>query len=244
MTATSDYVRDIIAYEEKCAKDIRKAILDTCPFNTSSPGDQAFFDNSRNMLYDHIEEFDFPAKKSKSNINPIFYFNQEYILQQIVKSDNSERWLVFVQSIDEGKELCKELCRKNVDAVFLSSAEENSRERKTLEVYQRFDCRVLVATSVLDNGVSIIDDTLKNIVVDTTDKVQLIQMLGRKRLADGEQINLYVANKTADDIKSYIHSNDEVLRNKTKNTKHLQACGCLIFCSSLLKFMLGYDIII
>ena len=85
--------------------------------------------------------------------------------------------------------------------------------RKSLEVNQRFDCRVLVATSVLDNGVSIIDDTLKNIVVDTTDKVQLMQMFGRKRLADGEQINLYIANKSVDDISGYIQSNNEVLKN-------------------------------
>lgn len=214
ITATPDYVRDIIAYEEKCAKDIRKALLDTCPFNTSSPGDQAFFYNSRNMLYDHIEEFDFPAKKSKSNINPIFYFNQEYILQRIAKTGKKEKWLVFINDVKEGRALCQDIRKTlKLSSSFICADNASNDMCKSLEVNQRFDCRVLVATSVLDNGVSIIDDTLKNIVVDTTDKVQLIQMLGRKRLADGEQINLYVANKTAYDIRSYIQSNDEALRN-------------------------------
>lgn len=166
------------------------------------------------MLYDYIEEFDFPAKKSKSNINPIFYFNEEYILQQIAKTGKKEKWLVFINDVKEGRALCRKIQESlGISSSFICADNASNDMCKSLEVNQRFDCHVLVATSVLDNGVSIIDDTLKNIVVDTTDKVQLIQMLGGKRLADGEQINLYVANKTADDIKSYIQSNDEALRN-------------------------------
>lgn len=76
MTATPDYVRDIILYEESCAREIRRGLLNTyLPNPRISASDKAFFNNERNVLHDYIEEFDFPAKESKSNINPIFYFN-------------------------------------------------------------------------------------------------------------------------------------------------------------------------
>ncbi len=208
MTATPDYVRDVIVYEEKCAQEIRKVLLEIFPHVKS------FFSGSGKWFYNYIEEFDFPVKESKKNIKPVFYFNQEYIIQQIAKSDKNERWLVFINDVKAGQELCKyiqEALGISSEFIWADSASDNIRNE--LEVKQRFDCRVLIATSVLDNGVSIIDDTLKNIVVDTTDKVQLIQMLGRKRLADDEPVNLYVTNKSETDIVSYIRSNDECLRN-------------------------------
>lgn len=50
----------------------------------------------------------------------------------------------------------------------------------------------MISTSVIDNGISIYDDKLKNIVVDFSDKVQLMQMIGRKRCQKKEPINIYV----------------------------------------------------
>lgn len=198
MTATPKYVKDVIKYEERCAAVIRNALEEAYNLSVNP---EIYKTVRPSIVPLFIDEYDFPHKKQSIGVN--VYFSNSYIKTKIINSDNSERWLVFVQSIDEGKELCKELCRKNVDAVFLSSAEENSRERKTLEVYQRFDCRVLVATSVLDNGINIIDDELKNIVIDSTDEIQLLQMLGRKRIADGEHVNLFIKNKTAENLTDY-----------------------------------------
>ena len=55
-------------------------------------------------------------------------------------------------------------------------------------------CKVLITTSVLDNGFSIEDDNVKNIVICTDDKTEFLQELGRKRINKdkGETVNLYI----------------------------------------------------
>lgn len=63
---------------------------------------------------------------------------------------------------------------------------------------QKFENKVLVATSVLDNGVNFKDVLLKNIVIMTSDKTSFLQMLGRKRIEDGNKVNMYIQKRKSD----------------------------------------------
>lgn len=45
---------------------------------------------------------------------------------------------------------------------------------------------------MLDNGINILDHKLSNLVLTTFDDIDAIQMIGRKRLRDGERLNLYL----------------------------------------------------
>lgn len=71
----------------------------------------------------------------------------------------------------------------------------------------------MIATSVIDNGVSIEDKALKNVVIDSTEEVEFMQMLGRKRWKDGEIINLFVKNKTEKGINDYWNYTKAIISN-------------------------------
>lgn len=51
--------------------------------------------------------------------------------------------------------------------------------------------RVLIATSVMDNGINLKDERLNNLIVFADNETEFIQMLGRKREI-GNQVNLYI----------------------------------------------------
>lgn len=215
MTATPDYVRDIIRYEERCAREVRSFLLDSLKYRTKPNGEQIVsdvqFSNMKAMIGKQITEYDFP--KIKRDYKPCFYFSKTVLINKIIASQKNERWLIFVSSKDDGYSIRKDLKNKGIDAEFICTDCADTEESEYLEAVGRFECQVLISTSILDNGVSIIDDTLKNIAVDSVDSVQFLQMIGRKRLADGESVNIYVKNKTVDDIQGYWQSNKEVLKN-------------------------------
>ena len=51
---------------------------------------------------------------------------------------------------------------------------------------------VLICTSVLDNGITISDSRVKNIVINESDECEFKQMLGRRIVKAGETINLFI----------------------------------------------------
>jgi len=65
---------------------------------------------------------------------------------------------------------------------------------------KKFETDVLLTTTVLDNGIDIIDDSLKYIICDLAEvnTVILEQCIGRKRLQSGEKIIVYVRAKEED----------------------------------------------
>nr|WP_312577719.1 DEAD/DEAH box helicase family protein [Sedimentibacter sp.] len=76
---------------------------------------------------------------------------------------------------------------------------------------QKFEKTVLVTTSVLDNGINLKDDLLKNIVIMTSDKTSFLQMLGRIRLNDGKKINMYIQNRKSNHFEGKINITNQQL---------------------------------
>ena len=57
-----------------------------------------------------------------------------------------------------------------------------------------FQCDILITTAVLDNGVNIKDEKVKNIVLMTDDEDEFLQMMGRKRFINQDEIlNLFIS---------------------------------------------------
>lgn len=65
-------------------------------------------------------------------------------------------------------------------------------ERNNIINNQQFSCRVLCATTALDNGVNIKDDAVKHIILDVVTPVSTLQCMGRKRLKENETVNIYI----------------------------------------------------
>ena len=122
--------------------------------------------------------------------------------------EENKKWLIFVDSISVGKELQKKIQerlgaqKKGTDeldildddkVVFLSSGykkEHGEPLEEVLSIKNRYaqSARILIATSVMDNGINLKDVQLKNLVILADNETEFIQMLGRRR-EDGNQVN-------------------------------------------------------
>ena len=139
-------------------------------------------------------------------IEPYQYKKTEDICTEISKSPSYEKWLIFVKSIEDGAKLKGKLdvvCNGSV--CFLSS--ENKKKDENAEIYNRlileckFDCQILIATTVIYNGINIKDDAVKHIALPFTSMSVTKQLLGRKRMTENETVKTYFPDITYDDAK-------------------------------------------
>ena len=125
---------------------------------------------SRN--YDYIE-------------NIYVYKNHEELAKVINAS--ADKWLVFVDELPkkDNEDPLNELKRSSVQL-----SREEIRNKKAREVYDKliekenFEADVLIATSLLNNGINVSDEKVKNIVIEVFDRTEFIQMLGRVRVRE------------------------------------------------------------
>ncbi len=139
--------------------------------------------------------------------------NYDYIDIEIIKQkseisklvlDGNEKWIIFVDTKEFGKSLKKDIIRNirdrgivpSKDAVaFITSDYEldpdSSIEVDTIVSKNKTLTKVLIATSVLDNGINIKDMELRNVIIIADTETEFIQMLGRKR-SDGKRLKLYI----------------------------------------------------
>lgn len=181
MTATPDEVFPVILEKEKLLWGKTFEVL--C--YTSNPHG-TYIRPKQIIYYNFKRDYDYIRPK---------YFNTKEEVLEIIKTDKSEsKWLVFINSKVDGENFVEQIGSK---AVLVSADSKNSKndDGKTYDEIireEKFTCKVLVSTSVLDNGINLKDISLKNIVIFAHDKTEFLQMLGRKRIIDDEKINLYI----------------------------------------------------
>ncbi len=224
MSATPEDVKNIIAYEEYSAQKnyhqrylyyhvnrdrapliqagIMKSsdIINATELYVTYENHQSEINTFTANLPKAILEYDFPPRPCNASVK--FFSRWETIVEAITKAGSKEQWLIFVANKDDGKFLYSKLDKIS----FFVNADKKGRIMERIEQTAKFSQRVLITTSVLDNGVSIKSDNLRNVVIDSTDSVELRQMLGRKRINDNEAINIYVRNKSSFDFESYCKS--------------------------------------
>lgn len=112
--------------------------------------------------------------------------------------ESTEKWVIFVTSKRRGKQLQEMLTASDISCRYV-----DRESRKSAEISVRYyweylietgnlgENKVLIATSVLDNGFSIKDKNVGNIVIEAEDQTEFLQQLGRVRLFDNQKIKLY-----------------------------------------------------
>lgn len=118
---------------------------------------------------------------------------------------SSAKWLIFVDSIPVGKEFMSLLINgnevKEKDVVFIDAEYQKDCEASKvideLAIKDYISRRIVIATAVIDNGVSFHDKQLRNIAIMADTEETFIQMLGRKR-QDGLKLNLYICKRGID----------------------------------------------
>ena len=118
----------------------------------------------------------------------------------LIESSQNTKWLIFIDNKEKGRKLANEIGNK---CAYLDSESKGNEVWKQITENQKFNKQILVTTSVLDNGVSIVDDGLKNIVVFTDSRTSIIRMIGRKRCKENEIVNLWVCDVPFDKAQHY-----------------------------------------
>ena len=139
-------------------------------------------------------------------VQPYKYKTTDDICSQVAQTPINEKWLIFVKSIEEGASLKSKLqniCGNSI--CFLSADNKTDDENK--EIYNqlirecRFDCRVLITTTVIYNGINVKDDNVKHIVVPFAPMSVVKQLLGRKRVSENETVKVYFPDVSCKNVK-------------------------------------------
>lgn len=142
----------------------------------------------------NYKPYKFSINKDYSYLD-IKYFKTLDTLVQKIKDDNScYKWLIFVSRIKDAKYLKENL--KKIKTVIIKQGTKN-KELESIVSQSKFNAKVLISTKVLDNGINIKDENVKNIVIMALDKTTFIQELGRVRvdIENPYKINLFIPMK-------------------------------------------------
>lgn len=152
-----------------------------------------------NLLENHFPwcfDFDkhfsvFVMDEDYSYMRPYFFKTQQYIMDKIRASSEDDNWLIFVRNKDRGAEMREAL--KNLPggvAYITADSDKNFAEYQNLIKNEKLPARVLITTKVLDVGVNIRTEHLR-IVLFEDNVVELKQMIGRKRIRAGENLEVF-----------------------------------------------------
>jgi len=136
-----------------------------------------------NELYSYSTGSDF------SYLNPRYFTKSKDIVQLIINDQTDDKWLIFVTSKQSGDYIRRSLEEAEIDAIFTHSKTSTNHIKN-----EQFEEKVYICTKHLDNGVNIIDNRLKHVVVMAYDEVTFIQEVGRCRIdiKNAKEVNLYI----------------------------------------------------
>lgn len=143
-----------------------------------------------------------------SNYKPLAYSTKEEILYAMNNSSENEKWLIFVNSVKDGKDYLEKIkSYTNRKAKLLTADSKKGAVWETLIGENRFKSDVLIVTRVIDSGVNIHDTNVRHIVLPFCSEADFSQMLGRRRIndnefKDNETIKIYVEDISIQRINS------------------------------------------
>lgn len=193
MDSTFNHMTNLSAnYIKDCTNDKVVILMSATPRRIKS-----YFKVSPKQVYQIDSEYEY--------IGEIYtYRENDAIIKMLNTLPKGEKAIFFTTA-----EKAYEASQKIFDSCFICSSSNNRRrsinkeELKSIQEDSRFTSRVLCTTTVLDNGVNIIDDQVKHIVIDMIDVDTVIQCIGRKRITSpNDKITLYIADKSYHSIKT------------------------------------------
>ena len=127
----------------------------------------------------------------------LFYFRRREEIADLAEAYPEDKILIFTATREEhdtadAKSYCKILESRGVKTAYLDRFAKESETWQTICASGDYGAQVLVCTSVLDCGVSFHSAKLRHIVVESTDKTEFLQMIGRRRLGAAETLNVYI----------------------------------------------------
>ena len=148
-----------------------------------------------------LEEFIYDVPKIPQ-IRSAYYFSHDDAIERridFILRNTNDKIIYFGRST---KRLL-ELKRKYGDDCMFVCAETNDNashmdmeKRDAMIRNSKFEARILLATSALDNGINIKDSQVRHIICEYPDVITTIQCIGRKRFLGGDDfIDIYIKNE-------------------------------------------------
>lgn len=142
--------------------------------------------------------YDFERWGDYGRFIPFYVTDEETLVKEILNT--RKKALVFI----DDKKKAEQLKQQFLNIGDLESREVGILTAETLEnkpndtivaelaINHKVSSKILITTSVLDNGVSIQDGEVGNIVIATESRISFLQMLGRVRAESVDSCNLYI----------------------------------------------------
>lgn len=174
LTATPDAVSPGIAYIE-CTSEADKA-PQTMTWDTEVKSVRygyAYYDTRVKMVYSVKTNWDYIDFK-------LYSPDDTKELTDYIKTanDNGIKSLIYINDINKGKALQEAL--GNTQHVY--SDDDKRKDIAEIAKNEKFTDKNLITTKVAENGISLHDDELNLIVVETLDLITLQQVIGRARV--------------------------------------------------------------
>lgn len=208
MSATLEPVRDIILDMEEvfdrynvCSCEFEKRLLS---FRYEQTGIRAQRAKCEWELKREVIEIQ-AAEPDFSYFAPVILAEDTDLIQLIIKKRVEKdlgKWLIFVDSKDQGKSMKAALRANGVRASFVAAdgmEDDDMREMEEILGKNKFKADILLATPVLDNGVSIVDTAVTHVVISGFEVIQAVQQAGRIRVRKSRKpISLYIFRRSAE----------------------------------------------
>lgn len=150
--------------------------------------------NEVSRMLGHKKDHEYSLEKNYRYLD-IHTFRKKDDIPDIIAGDPYKKWLIFYNNIEDGNQMRTELKKRELDAIFVDATYgENAESLETVQYIaekQQLNHRILITTSALDNGISIQDRELRNLIILADTEEDFIQMLGRKR-KDEQKVTLYI----------------------------------------------------
>lgn len=138
----------------------------------------------------------------------------------------SQKTVIFLNDKAKGVDMAEKLCKtgkiEKTDIAVINADNIDSDDEviQNLTLGNKLLPQILITTTVLDNGVSIHDPDVGNVVVETESKIEFLQMIGRIRSENVGNCNLYFVlrnKKEFDGRKHRYEAEVEAFRKLTVN---------------------------
>lgn len=146
--------------------------------------------NNQVYSYGYLADF--------SRFEGIYVPDFETLVEEIASSEKKS--IIFIDDLNLAQKFCDSLVAtgkikaRDIQMLDSKKLEETPNDKKisSITLGHKLLTKILITTSVLDNGVSIHDSEVENLVIATENRGSFVQMIGRVRGEQTSHCNLFI----------------------------------------------------
>lgn len=151
-----------------------------------------------------IVEYDFSEFADYDRFRCIYVPDWESLCEVLARS--SKKSILFLNNKEKAAALSEQLIKtgkiekKDIAILNADNMDCESELIQQLVIGNKLLVKCLITTAVLDNGVSIQDPEVGNVIIETESKIEFLQMLGRVRAESVDVCRLYFVKRDGKDF--------------------------------------------